>query len=215
MTSIPLMDETRPLVSVSAGFGNQWLQEIQRALKTQFANIGTEVVAPSAVQINTLAGIVTDETIEERLSTLEQYLVRQNLPDEAYDFNDAWWSSNATDNPWRRWVSSKRRDEYLNVPWAWGTNIPDGKQSDVLVTLIDRTHSTSANGLCYQTVYVLFPEDGTYHRNYFYRAASDQTLVVNEHWNAYEFAVPKTTEIDSGDLEYTTVCQSIDETCPP
>ncbi len=212
MTAIPDMDPSRHLVSVSAGFGNQWFQEIQRALITQFANIGTAVITPTAGNLNSLVGIDSAKTVETRFTDIEAFLVRQDLSAPAYNFHDSWWSQDATAVPERQWVAAGRRDGFTNVPWAWGTNIPSGKEDDVIVVFIERVHATSTTGVAYQTALVLFP-DSVQHRDYFWRAASNMTTITNEPWRAFEYALVDDAESTSGDATYSTVCFTINEVC--
>ncbi len=213
MLSIAQLDPSQPLVSDSAGEGQQWLQEVQRAISTQFANIGTAVATPTAANLNSLTGIDPAKTVEARFTDIEAFLVRQDLAAPDYNFKSAWWTEDATAVPERQWVAAGRRDGFTNVPWAWGTNIPSGKEDDVLVVFIERVHATSPTGVAYQTALVLFP-DSVQHRDYFWRAASNMTTITNEPWRAFEYALVDDAESTSGDATYSTICFSKSELCP-
>jgi hypothetical protein len=206
MTSIPDMDPSRPLVSVSAGFGNQWLQEIQRALTTQFPNIGQAAVTPTAAQLNTVTGIDTGTTLEDRLARIELELYSQEIPAEAHDFNDIWWTLSSVAVPGLSWHAGGRRDSFSNVPWEWGSNLAPGTESDHTVVLISRRNAETPTWQAFQSVVVLFA--GNDARQY-WRANLNMQQITSSPWVSVELTEMSTTEGTSGDALSSTMCDHI------
>jgi len=210
MDSIPDMDETRPLVSVSAGFGNQWLQEIQRALKTQFASIGTSVVTATAENLNGMTGYdATDGTVEDRLSALEEKTNIAALPVEAYDFEDPWWGTPAADDPHRVYSGQMPSTSLSNTPWPWGTNDPGGRT----YTLVVQRFVNNGVKCALNIVWRLSSNDDF--AELFYRQATSSTELISAEWFRATFAQLDSAEGTSGDIVFSSACPEIAATCPP
>jgi hypothetical protein len=209
MTSIPQMDETRPLVSVSAGFGNQWFQEIQRALKTQFRDIGTGVVTATAEELSGLAGYDdTKGTVETRLQVLEDKSAIAQLPTEAYDFNDPWWGVAAVDDLHRIYSRQVASSEFINAPWPWGTNDPGGRT----YTIIAQRFVNNGINCAMNMIWRLSSHDD--YSMLYYRQATTSTALISAKWFRSTFAEIDHEEATSGAILYSTVCPEQEAQCP-
>ena len=209
MTSIPDMDEDRPLVSVSAGFGNQWFQEIQRALKTQFPDIGESAVTVTAEEFNGLAGYDdANGTVEGRLQALEAKSAIAALPSEAYDFNDPWWQVAAADDPNRVYSGQVASSAFSNAPWPWGTNDPCGRT----YTIMAQRFVNNGVACAMNMIWRLSSHDD--YSELFYRQATSSTGLISAKWFRSTFAEIDHAQATSGDILYSTVCPEKAAQCP-
>jgi hypothetical protein len=220
MTAIPDMDSGRPLVSVSAGFGNEWLQEIQRALLTQFPNIGNSAVSATAEQLSALGDYLPGEgTVEARLDNLEGILVEANLPSAAWDLKDVWWTEYAahTRDQFNRYISGAPRSAWKNAPWTWGDQIPGGLESEVLVALVEKYRSISnAWAVDNLLTWTANPAAGIvqYMRAYYGTPAGTQIINQNWHRAATSTISTGTSTGGSGEVIWSAVCDEVSKECP-
>ncbi len=210
MTAIPHMDEGRPLKSINAGFGNQWLQEIQRALKTQFPSVGESVVIVSAEELNALKDAAADKTIEERLVALEQASFHNELPAAALDFKDAWWNLGKDVVPYNTYVIETTRVSIQNAPFAWGTGIFPGDEQNSTLILVQRSVSDSDDPAVDQLwIQDLVAGD---HRHC-YRATDRRSAMTAHRWFTNEQTEHSTVEGDSGAALSTSICDTYSQRC--
>jgi hypothetical protein len=220
MTAIPHMDSGRPLVSVSAGFGNEWLQEIQRALLTQFPNIGNSAVSATAVQLSALGDYDPGEgTVEERLDDLEGILVEANLPSEAFDFKNVWWTQYATDtkDQFKRYISGAPRSSWKNAPFTWGDQIPSGLESEVVVCLVEKYRSQS-NSWAVDNIlaWTANPDAGIVQLMRAYYGTPAGTQLINQNWHRSATSTISTGTSTGGSSEviWSAVCDEVSRECP-
>jgi len=205
------MDSGRPLKSVNAGFGNEWLMEIQRALTTQFASIGESVVIVSAEELNALKDAAADKTIEERLVALEQASFHNTLPAAALDFSDAWWNLGKDVVPYNTYVIETTRISIQNAPFAWGTGIYPGDEQNPTLLLVQRSVSEAADPAVDQ---VWMQDLVTGDHRHCYRATDRRSAMTTQRWFTNEQTEHSTVEGDNGGALTTSICDTISQLCP-
>jgi len=211
MTSIPQMDPGRPLKSVNAGFGNEWLMEIQRALTTQFASIGESVVIVSAEELNALKDAAADKTIEERLTSLESSGFNYALPAEALDLADPWWNAGNDVVLYSSYFITTTRAAVSNAPFPWGSSITPGDEQNATLLLAKRSFSDSDDPAIDE---VWIQDIVTGQIRHCYRATDRRSAMTNKSWYAMEQTSTSTAEGTSGNAIETSVCGTIAQLCP-
>ena len=188
--------------------GDDQLRLIKSVLQSQFPNFEAAAATPTVAQVNTLTGISTSQTIEERLSALEAKTQIALLPSQAYDFNNSWWTTPANVDQTRIYSASVASSALSNVPWPWGSNDPGGRTYQLVV----QKFINDGVACALNTVFRRSSNDA--YSELFFRQAPSAAGLTSAPWMRSTFAEIDTAQATSGTIEYSSVCPEKAARCP-